>query len=560
MKNKKVFIIGLDGLSFEILDQVRHKFNLININHILESGASGHMKSVLPYSSAPNWASLSTGVNPGKHGFYSFYFPRENAYEHQFPNSTHIKYKRVWDLVGESGRKALVINVPGTYPPDKINGHMITCMLTPGINSDFGYPNNLADEIREKFPDYSFDINWKEFKDDRKDQLVDALIGSAKTRRDLIRYMLEKYPADFNMIVFTETDRLFHSALNLIDKRHPLFDKDASEKNMEGIEEIFRTIDSFIGEVLTKYADNCTIILISDHGFSPAYKKVYLNNWLSERGLLSIRTEEADKTKFFLKAAVKTVFGLFGITGERRIKLQDKLLLFLRERKGIPILDSISRPLANIADSMSRTNWVKTKAYYLQEWGIRINLKGREPQGIVEENEYEHLREEIIQSIMKLEDPDSGKRIIKEALRREDVCSGEEFANAPDIFLITEDSPGYELTSALSSKNIFDKIEGKTGEHSLYGMFAMKGDNVQKGSVDNISTIDIVPTVLYAFGLPIPDYIDGKVITQTFTEEFRKKNQVTYGADTSKKDVTEEEFSSEDEEAIKDRLKGLGYY
>lgn len=552
LKKKKVFVIGLDGLSFDMLNQIRNKYNLKNINKLLSDGAAGPLRSVIPYSSAPNWASITTGVNPGKHGFYSFFFPKDNAYEYQFPNSTHVKVDRLWDIIGRNGKSSLVVNVPGTYPPREITGSMVTGMLTPDINSNFAYPSSLADEIRERFPDYTFDTNWKNYQNTGIDSLIEALLISVKMRRDLIFYLLEKHSIDFGIVVYTETDRLFHSALNLIDENHPGFDKEASIRNQSNIMEIFRVIDESIGEIIRNYMQSGNIILLSDHGFAPAYKRLYLNNWLLEQKLLSIRNNDETSSKHIFKKCLKGVLQILIRDNKKRGRFQEKLLYFLRGKKGLAAI-------VNLADSFSRMDWSKTKAYYLQEWGIRINLKGREPQGVVEKEEYENVRNSIIKSILKFKDPENNNLIIKQALKREDVYEGDEFESAPDIVLIAEDAPGYEITSDTSINDIFSPVGWKTGDHSLFGMFLIAGDNIQNRSLDNISVKDIVPTVLYTFGIPVPQYMDGKVLKEVFTQEYLHDNTIVSDKNILTKHTELEEFSDEDEEKVKDRLKGLGY-
>lgn len=560
MKEKKLFVIGLDGLSFNILDQIRDEYGLENINRIFSKGAKGPLRSVLPHSSAPNWASLTTGVNPGKHGFYSFFFPKKNAYEHQFPNSTYVKVNRIWDFIGNSGKRVLSVNVPGTYPPKEINGCMITGMLTPDMTSDFSYPPSIASEIREKFPGYAFDTKWKQGQSDGYNSLIDALLDSVRNRCDLIFYLLNKYQVDFAMIVFTETDRLFHSALHLIDKSHPYFDKRAYEKNKDNIIEIFKVIDAAIGKIMDKYLDGGNVVIISDHGFSPIQKRVYLNNWLYEQGYFNLCDDDSNSMKAFIKSSVGAVLRALNISDKKRYRLQTGFLSFLREIKGNTFLGNVSSKIINKVDSMSYIDWSKTKAYYLQEWGIRINLKGREPRGIIEKEEYESIRQEIMRSLMAFRDPENEKPIFKEVLKREDVCFGEHFENAPDIFLIAEDNPGYELTSDLSGRNVVDGMGKKTGEHSLFGIFAMYGEDIQNVSVDNMSVVDIVPTVLYALGLPVPGGLDGKVVREAFTKDYLEENKIISDSETVNKDVDSEEFNEEDKEIIKDRLKGLGYY
>jgi predicted AlkP superfamily phosphohydrolase/phosphomutase len=556
---KRVILIGLDGLSYGLFKKVKEKYNLENLDSVVEAGISGPLRSVLPYSSAPNWASITTGVNPGKHGFYSFFFPRENAYEYQFPNSKFIKTKRIWDILSSLQKRVIIVNVPATYPPGTVNGVMVTGMLTPGISSDFAYPQSLSDEIRKDFPDYVFDTNWAAFKGGDIDELIDALLNSVRKRRDLIYFLLKNYSADFIMIVYTETDRLFHSALHLLDDLHPHYNRQDADRNDHKIAEIFRTIDDSIGMIKKNYLKDGTMIIVSDHGFAPVFKKVYLNNWLAEQGYFCVKDQKDVRIKNSFKSMARSAASMLNISEKQFNRIQAHVLSILRSSKDLPLLNKVGRKIVEKVDSMSYIDWDRSRAYYLQEWGIRINLKGREPRGIVELHEYDRVRESIISSLKQLRDTDTGELIIKQAVKREEVCHGDSFDSAPDIFLVSADSPGYELTSDLAYDKVFAPMGWKVGDHSLHGMYCLSGSNIRKTQLTDVTVTDIVPTILHLMGIAVPDYIDGKILHDAVSASKQTEFEHVAG-DLKGKEKSDNDSFEDDKDAIRDRLKGLGYF
>src|SRR5712692_5865304 len=143
----KVVIIGLDGATFRTLQPWMDAGYLPTLKEMVETGVSGKLTSVVPPVTAPAWCSFMTGKNPGKHGVY-YFTTREKGTGRDIPISAHARSgKTVWDLLSDSGKTVLVLNVPATYPPHPVRGVMIADFLTPKGKRDFVYPPALLDEI-----------------------------------------------------------------------------------------------------------------------------------------------------------------------------------------------------------------------------------------------------------------------------------------------------------------------------------------------------------------------------------------------------------------------------
>jgi len=173
MQNKRVIIIGLDGATWDLLTPWVNKQDLPNFKILMENGCFGTLESTIPHITPPAWTSMSTGKNPGKHGIFDFSSiikDTDNVRNLDLYNSRSKKSKEIWDYLN---MKSIIVNVPVTYPPRKINGIMVTGMYTPHMESDFTYPEEVKKEILELFPDYKIELNLNEYMDNKQNFLGD---------------------------------------------------------------------------------------------------------------------------------------------------------------------------------------------------------------------------------------------------------------------------------------------------------------------------------------------------------------------------------------------------
>ncbi|MDG6998528.1 MAG: alkaline phosphatase family protein [Nitrososphaerota archaeon] len=215
-----------------------------------------------------------------------------------------------------------------------------------------------------------------------------------------------------------------------------------------------------------------------------------------------------------------------------------------------------------------KIDWGKSTAFISSGIGIRINLKGREPHGLVDKQDYELVRARIAKQLSDLKDPENGMNVFKYALPREQVLSGPHLEEAPDIMVLP--NTGYLPTEALASfdplavaashRSLFSRSTLWCGTHSEKGVIAIKGPGVKKSKISGATLDDVAPTVLYAMGLPIPTNMDGHALLDAFTDEYKQSSPVTW--EESEPAQTEREaqiLSSEEEKKIEERLKALGY-
>ena len=522
MQNK-VLVIGLDGATPQLVFPWAKEGKLPNLAKLVEDGVSGNLRSILPPMTAPAWTSFMTGKNPGKHGVYHFIEYVHKTYDYRIITTKDIKSKTLWRIMSESNKKVGIMQVPMIYPPEKVNGFIVSGgITTPGPEGDFTYPLELRDFLLKEF---DFKVGSTErYYEGNEDAFIADLNYTEEKKAEATSYLMKNYDWDFFMVVFTNIDALQHFFWKYMDSTHPGHNQEKAKKYGDTIFNYYLKLDGIVGDMLNNVDEDTTVIIMSDHGFGPLYKELHLNKWLRDLNLLKLKEKkDASFYRYWLSRS--------GLTREMLTMLLIKLGL---KR----IIDVIPQGIKKSIPSHyvpSEIDWSKTKAYSVATHGLMyINLKGRNPEGIVEPGkEYEELRDYIIKELYKLRDPETGKTVVDRVYKREELYNGEYVHKAPDLFVLTDMTyqnigtldntlirPSWKLEEVDSGKFSSLLMKQRTlasGNHRINGIFIIKGKNIKKDMIiENAEIIDIAPTILYLMGEPIPSDMDGKVLKDAF--------------------------------------------
>jgi len=521
---EKILVIGLDGADLELITPWIDAGDLPNLASIRDAGTSGLLQSVIPPVSAPAWATFMTGRNPGRHGVFGFVTERPGTGETTLVSLGSIRGTKLWDAFSAAGRRVVVVNVPITWPPPEIDGVFVSGMLTPP-GRPFTWPAEVQAEIEAKVPDYRIDIDRGLFDD--QEVFREHLFATAKARGEVIRLAMDRGEWDFLLGVFTNTDRMQHHFWR---------------KEREKIRDLYRLIDGEIGKILDRVdRDKTLVVVLSDHGFTTTDRRIYMNRWLREEGYLGVRrvselTDDYQKRRFnwFMDEPEET---------RRKEKLATRILKRLGLRGELAI------------------DWEKTRAYLYSSdtRGIHLNVKGRQPQGTVEESRYEPLRDEIIGKLRALTFPETGEAVFESVEKREDLYDGPYLESAPDILTVPE-RDRYRVVTKIDRKGVFRQHRTPDGYHRKAGVLFAAGPGVARGGeLADAGIADVLPTLLYAAGIPTPERADGRVLRELFTDELlasRTEERAPEAPDAAAEDVR---LSDEEDQVLRQTLEGLGY-
>jgi len=536
----RAFVLGLDGIPWSLVERWTSAGELPHFARLIDEGVAGTLESTRPANTALAWPSIATGVWPDKHGVYSFR-GLTSAYRHRLNTSADVSHPSLWEMVSP----AVAGNVPLTYPATAIDGTMATGMLTPDLNDRFTHPPEFGAELTGRIPNYRIGLDWNKYRD-RPREFPPALDSLLSSRKRLMRLLTER---DWRLafFVYTEPDRLQH----LLWDEQVLLDH-------------YKDLDAILGEVLGTVSENTTVYVVSDHGFAPIEKYVYVNAILREEGFLFEKEAEGTRSTLseigITKAQVRRLLARVGIDDKRLVSLLPRSFV---ER----VADSIPGD-----HELHDVDYTRTEAFVHGAGNLYINDAERFATGPVDPTEREAKKNEIAATLAGVTDPETGEEVLI-------VHDGDELFptddRSPDLVL--EPAEGYKPSLGLS-ESIFVSEGVHDADHHPEGVFFAHGPDVAPGaSPTDAAVVDVAPTVLHGLGEAIPQDTDGRVLAETFAagsptaereiETREYTSAPTFDAttdesrtvDRTKADSDDTNEAEEDFEGVEDRLRGLGY-
>jgi len=553
----KMLIIGLDGATFKIIKPLIEVGRLPNIARLIGEGASGNLRAQTPPITPVCWTSFMTGKNPGKHAIFDFVQMREGEYAIEFLNGGFRRSETVWRYLSELGHRVGLLNIPFTYPPEEVNGFMVSGFDAPVMDRRVAHPPELFDEIMRDIGNYSL---WNVGK---KGATFKRELGVAIGDTTAVsEYLLGRVPVDLFMVVYSATDQVQHFYLS-DEVMQAFVDRDRARLDDDLIADIYERVDTEIGKLLRVTGSDTVVILMSDHGATPIRKAFYLDRWLAEKGYLVYKPRERERPhRRTLQYGVNLAKLI--LTQYLPRSIQDRVL----RSKWKSRLQNARREYESYR-IFSTIDWSRTCAYPIgRSGGIRINLQGREPEGIVTPDRFDATCEQIRAASKELRDEEDGSHVISEVRRPDDLYHGDHLGAAPDLILSTTDcryivrqSAGLQgpvLASQLSTEwGPLDIL----GTHDMDGILVLNGKNIRAGAtVTGARLEDVAPTMLYLLGKPIPEEMDGQVLSESIEPRYLVSHQVKYRAHGKARSAEQESsYSPEEEEVIRQRLSDLGY-
>lgn len=548
---RKVAVFGLDGVTFDLLQPWLDEGRLPNLATLLGEGVQGRLRSTIPPVSASAWVSFATGTNPGQHGLVDFTYPAVDGYDIQVSNGRTRAVPALWELVGAAGGEAGVVSMPMTYPPQPLNGFMLCSFLTPSADSQYTYPPSLKEEVTKAAGPFPLHMSEKGRGKDPT-VFVKAVKQMEIDRARTVRYLLQNRPWDLFLYVFETTDNLQHEVWHLLDETHPLYDAEMAARVQPDILDYYETVDRLLGEMLALVPKDALVVALSDHGFGPFHKFFHINNWLAERGWLKFkRTPVSLIKRVSFKVGITPINALKWIT---RLRLGGMRKNVKRGRGG--------QTLRRLFLSFNDVDWSRTKAFSVGNFGqVYLNCAGQRPLGIVTAETTDQLVDEIVTAAKALRDPEDGNQVVPVVYKREEVFHGISAQRLPDLVLHTDRAKYVSFGHAdFGSNKIIEPSTGQTGHHHMTGIVGLNGPGVRPGkTLAEASLLDLAPTILHYMGLPVPSYMDGRVMIEAFSDQFNAANPVRI-KDIDLTDGWKESSVSDEEEAlVLEKLRDLGY-
>ena len=535
--SRSCFLLGLDGGTFRIIDFCIQKGVMPFLKGFLESSAFGPIESTIPALTPPAWTTLATGRSPGHHGIFDFYtFESESTRMLRLISSRDISCETVWSMANRAGLRTAVLNYVATYPPPEINGYIVPGWVPwrwmkfgsrpRGLFKDIGRQKDINTKILAYHPDEEA----KAIEGCEQEELepwITLHIERENQWFQLARYLYEKDPSELTAVVLDGMDKIQHLCWRYID---PELSSGTPDKKFSHIRklsfEYYRNVDRYIESLVKLAGPETTFIIASDHGFAPSDYQFSINVWLEEEGYLSWKDGDTQKRG---------------------------------RSESLQINDPASVTLKAL-------NWDLTRAYAASPGtnGIFIPVSGsRGDKGILPQN-YDSTRNDLIKKLKKAKNPWNNLPLISHVWKKEEVFSGPFLDKAPDLTFELFDK-GHASISRNKSSLI--RRPHTIGGHERPGIFALRGPGIVKGRhLDNISLLNVTPTILYSLNLPVPEDLEGDIVREAYSQQWIRQNPPQKGPQTERQlrsgtAVKETDIlNNEEKEQIKKRLKTLGYF
>jgi|TARA_Y100000310_G_scaffold76658_1_gene73155 predicted AlkP superfamily phosphohydrolase/phosphomutase len=471
---KKVFVLGIDGAMPEKIF-VEWLEELPNIKKLMDEGSYARLNSTDPPLSITAWSSITTGKSPTDTGIFEYIYRKEGSYHDvSVMTSRNLKEKQIWEIISEKGLKSVVPYVILTWPLKPFNGCLIAGpQRAEGQNVKCVYPLEMKQEIIDRFGEVpSFDIprfrNSYEIAkgikkvDPDKEFVIEECYKIAEKNFRVMEYLIKNKEWNLFFGVIGMTDRMNHMFWKYCDKTHRKYDSDS--KYLHTLKEFYIFIDRKIGDLLKLLERDTKIMVLSDHGIMKLNTRVNVTDWLIKEGYMVLKEPIKEKTPF----------------------------------------------------NFSMVDWSKTKAFAIgaYEAQISLNMKGREPEGIIEHHEYDGLIKEISDKLMKVPG-DWGEELKTEILFKEKDYDGKFIGEAPDMIVYFDGMQYGSNTTLIGNDTLWSPSTAKGSDdatHSMQGIFIMNDGKNKNGDLGEISYLDVAPTILNLLKIKIPEDMNGKVI------------------------------------------------
>ncbi|MGD8624763.1 MAG: alkaline phosphatase family protein [Anaerolineae bacterium] len=550
MSPPRLLVVGLDGATFDVIRPLVAQGRLPHLARLLAQGSSGPLRSTLPPVTAAAWSTFMTGQNPGRHGIFQWRTYDPTTYtglDERIVTASRLVGRTFWDYLGAAGWRAGVITVPVTYPPWPLNGFMLSGYPCPDAQKNYTFPPELSQSLPES---YNFSVDH--YLNATPRQILNDGLEMLARRTSLALQTIDEMDLDLCVLVLGEIDRAQHDFWRYADARFPEYAA-AGDGFRQAIARHYEVSDQQLGRLLEMAGDDVPVIVMSDHGGGPHPRRYFHTNaWLRQQGWLATRHQAPSLRGRLLRQAIAAL--------RRRLPFEEKL------RRLLPagLVNRARRVSLNIAD----VDWSRTRAYrfnmYHPAEGIEINLRGRQPGGIVAPGaEFEALLAEIMAALRRATDPQTGQPIVAELYRKEELYDGPYLEIAPDLVAVLDAGHKAGIESAgpfTAPVPLGDLPRDHSGVHTMDGILIARGPGIRRGATLTGAQIgDLAPTILYLAGQPVPAGMDGRVLEALFEPEHLAAHPPVRADPTQVTIPDTGAVSDDDDAAMRDKLRGLGY-
>jgi len=503
---KKILAIALDAAEPSLIEKWTEDGSLPVLKRLREYGRYGRLTSSAQWMTGSSWPTFYTGKNPANHGFYNYLVWNSQKLVTEPPTPDRMPLRPFWrDMKDPGGPRSIVIDIPLTYGVEPFNGMELISFATHDALVPFaGYPPEFVDAIRSRYGKglmsrERYELQSKGQFFNTRDEMI-RIVGQVGT---LCKSLVEKQDWDFFLASFSSIHRAGHRLWKTHNIKGRLTMEEQAEA-LDALRQVYIACDREIGKIIDLAGLDATVFVFSLHGMGDNSTRTAILPEMLNRVLHAKRTDHhppqsdpLSRLRGWIPLSVRS-----SVKSALPVQARHWLTAFWRQ---------------------NREPWGSTRAFSMladtQGW-IRINLRGREAQGIVNPGqEFDDLCEEIATGLRTYVDQDTREPLIKSIVRSSQVLEGEKLDMLPDLIILWNETPAHKHREIFSPQ--YGTIpwptpgrnpEGRSGNHLFQGMLIAAGPDIQPGTIVNGHILDLAPTILAWLEQPVPPEMEGKIL------------------------------------------------
>ncbi len=547
----RLLVLGLDGATWSVLDPMRHRGLMPNLEALLSGAAHGTLRSIIPPVTTAAWTTMMTGCGPARHGVFDHRYYDAAEGRMKVNHSGRIRVPTVWHLLSDAGRSIVSLNLPGLYPPIKVNGIVISGMDAPHLQAALSAAPEFASRLSNEAPDYGLGYFWK-----RAPQSLEELTTNARLTAQSFRgradggWLADRIVPDWSvlMVQFQNLDPFQHRVwpyLNVDETgvERPEWNNAAAE--------VIRGLDEAIGRLCELAAKRgAGVMVVSDHGFGPCLGRIHVNRILVDAGVVRLP-------------------GWAGLIGRRTFQAGDRLRLWGQKR------DNPRARSASFDQSVTAQypfDWKRTLAFAPHQDTaamVYVNCAARH-RGVktaapsMTPRQIDDARSAAADALEAAKHPETGASLFPRIIETAEAYQIDPTHEGYPDLIALPDEPYWVRTKLTSSSAWVEPDSNLPGTHRPEGVVALAGVGLPPGRNLQAHLIDATPTILALLGLSIPSHIEGKPIGGSPNTSEASTGFTPFRHDTAEEPIDGQhrrpfEYSSEEQRIIEQRLMDLGY-